>query len=110
MSQIQEVELSIEQAKGLIARKDQALKLTDNKDFKALVLQGYFVDEAARLALLSSDPMLDAEARADVMQGVLALGYFKRYITGIIHFGRMAEKDLAAHTETLAELHSEGDE
>lgn len=110
MSQIQEVELSIEQAKGLIARKDQALKLTDNKDFKALVLQGYFVDEAARLALLSSDPMLDAEQRADVMQGILALGYFKRYMSGIIQFGRMAEGDLKAHTETLSELHSEGAE
>lgn len=109
MSQIQEVELSIEQAKKVIAAGDKALKLADNKLFKELVLDGYFVDEAARLAHLSADLSLTVEQRADVFDMIKAIGFTKAYLSMLVRRGEMAKRDLAEHQETLAELHQEED-
>lgn len=110
MSQIQEVELSIEQAKQVIATGDKALKLADNKLFKELVLEGYLVDEAARLAYLSADLSLTAEQRADVLVMIQAIGFFKAYMSMQVRKGDMARRELAQHEETLTELHAEGGE
>lgn len=110
MSQIQEVELSIEHAKAVIRKRDIALKLADNSDFKELVLQGYLVDEAARLAHLSADLTLSPQERAEVLLMVQAVGFFKGYMSKHVSFGNQAERDLRAHEETLRELHAEGDE
>ena len=41
MSQTEEIELSIVEAKRMIARKDAASRLADNADFKELILDGY---------------------------------------------------------------------
>lgn len=107
MSQIQEVELSIEQAQALIKRGEQALKLADNKDFKELVLDGYLVNEASRLARLSADFTLDPQVRSEVLLMVQAIGCFHTYMRNIIRQGDMAKRDLAAAQETLQELHEE---
>lgn len=110
MSQIQEVELSIEQAQKVIAIGDKALKLADNKLFKELVLDGYFVDEAARLAHLSADLTLTAEQRADVFVMIQGIGFFKAYMSMLVRRGDMARRELADYQQTLAELHEEGAE
>ena len=110
MSQIQEVELSIEQAQGLIKKGERALKLAENKDFKELVLDGYLVQEAARLAHLSADLTLDVNQRADVILMVQAVGFFKAFMQRLVREGNIAARDLAAHRETLSELHNEGAE
>lgn len=110
MSQIQEVELSIEHAKATIRKRDIALKLAENADFKELVLQGYLVDEAARLAHLSADLTLTPEQRGEVLQMVQAIGFFKAYMSKHVAFGNQAERDLVAHQETLQELHEEGND
>ena len=107
MSQIQEVELSIEQAEALVARGEKALKLADNADFKELVLEGYLRDEASRLARLSADFTLDPQVRSEVLLMVQAIGCFHSYMRNIIRMGDQARNDLVAHRETLAELHSE---
>lgn len=108
MSDIQEVELSIEQAKKVIATGDKALKLADNKLFKELVLDGYFVDEAARLAHLSADLTLTAEQRADVFVMIQGIGFFKAYMSMLVRRSDMARRELRDHEQTLSELHSEG--
>ena len=110
MSQIQEVELSIEHAKAVIRKRDIALKLADNSDFKELVLQGYLVDEAARLAHLSADLTLTAEQRSEVLQMVQAIGFFKAYMSKHVSFGNQAERDLRDAEQTLQELHAEGED
>lgn len=107
MSQIQEVELSIEQAQALINRGEKALKLAENKDFKELVLDGYLVNEASRLARLSADFTLDPQVRSEVMLMVQAIGCFHTYMRTIVQQGEMAKRDLAAHQQTLSELHEE---
>lgn len=107
MSQIQEVELSIEQAKKVIAIGDKALKLADNKLFKELVLDGYFVDEAARLAHLSADLTLTPEQRADIFVMIQGIGFFKAYLSMLVRRGDMASRELRESEQTLTELRME---
>ena len=55
MSDIEQVELSLEHAKEIVARRDKAHKLASNREFKALFLEGYFKDEAARLVAICGE-------------------------------------------------------
>lgn len=109
MSAIQEVELSIEHAQHLIALRDKALNLANNKDFKELVLEGYFVKEASRLALLSADPSAVA-FRDEILLSIQAIGHFRNYQANIVRMGNMAERELQDHMQTLSELQQEDGE
>ena len=104
---IKEVELSIEHAKGMVMRGHMAQRLAANSDFKKLVLEGYFVEEAARLAHLSSDPNIPEEVRAFVMRDLNGVGAFKRYLSAIVQMGLQAETELQEQMETLDEIRSE---
>lgn len=106
-NEIEEVELSIAYAKEIVARGAMAEKLSHNADFKKLVLEGYFVNEAARLALLYSDPNLNAETREAVARELSGPGTFKRYLSTLVQMGHIAQRELREHTETLDEIRSE---
>lgn len=106
--EIEQIELSIEQAKGLIERARLARQLAKNPAFKKLVLEGYFVDEAARLAHLVSDPALSQEHRQFVFNDINGVGALKRYFSVIIRMGDQAERDLAEAELELEEIRNEG--
>lgn len=106
-SQIEEVELSIEHAKEIIARGAMAERLSHNPDFKKLVLEGYFVSEAARLALLFSDPNISDEIRDAVGRELMGPGTFKRYLSTMVQMGHIAQRELGEHMETLDEIREE---
>ena len=59
--QIEQVELTIKQAKEAKALMDSVLKLQKNKDFKAVINEGYFEKQASRLVLLKADPSMQDE-------------------------------------------------
>jgi len=108
MSQLQNdietVELSIEVAEEAIKRGKQAKALAKNKDFKELVLDGYFQDEAARLVHLVSHPTTKDEMRTTVQRDIDGVGAFKRYLQTIVMFGEQAELALEADKQTLEEM------
>jgi len=106
-AQIQQVEISIEHAREMVKRGKQAQLLADNPDFKSVVIEGYFRDEAARLAHLASDPGIDQNTRDAVYRDLTAPGAFKRYLHAVIHFGRMAEDDIEQGSLMLDELRTE---
>jgi hypothetical protein len=109
-SEIEEVELSIEHARQLVERGQMAERLSRNKEFKTLVLEGYFVNEAARLALLYSDPNVPSEMREHLLRDISAPGCFKRYLSSIVQMGHVAERELREHMETLDEIRAEDGE
>lgn len=107
---IHEVEISIENAKKLVARKKLVLALENNKAFQELVLKGYFEQEAVRLTHLMSDPSLAPEHQPKVYQDLMSIGGFKRYLHTIVMMGTMAENQIAADEETLDALREEAGE
>jgi hypothetical protein len=104
---IEQIELSVEHAKEMVERKKLALQLADNPAFKKLILDGYFRDEAARLAHLLSDPALPAEHREFVRNDINGPGALKRFMSTIVRMGDMAEREIADAELELDELRRE---
>jgi hypothetical protein len=104
---IELVELTIAEAKKIVERGKMAERLSHNPDFKKLVLDGYFVDEAARLVHLSCDPALPENMRNVVVRDMAGPAAFKRYMSAMVQMGRNAAREILEHEETLEELREE---
>jgi hypothetical protein len=104
MSDIQGLEQGIKDAEELIGRRQMALKLSDNRDFRKLILEDFCVTEAARLVQLSADPALDASQRQDALSMAQATGHLKRYLSMMIQMGYTAERELPQMQAALDEL------
>ena len=105
---IEQVEISIEQAKVMIDNMKALDRLTDNKDFNKLFIEGYFKEEASRLVLLRADHNFQSdEDQKQLLAAIDAIGRFKMYCNTIMVMGRRAERDLEASEQTREELLAE---
>lgn len=111
MSEVSQLEKQLADTKTLVARRDMALKLSKNSDFRKLILEEFCVQEAARYVQASADPALGATERADALAIAQASGHLKRYLSVIVQMGSVAERDLVTLQEAIEEARAaEGDE
>ena len=103
MSDIQAYEQAIKDGEELVERRQMALKLSENREFRKLILDEYFVKEAARLVQLSVDPALKDDQRADALAMAQATGHLKRYLSMMVQMGAHAEKELPELRSQLEE-------
>lgn len=108
MSDIQALEHQIENAKAVVAQRDLMIKLSANREFRKLIIEGFCRDEAARFVHLSTEPGLNEQDRADSLATAQAAGHLKRWMNAIIMMGNRAEGDIIQCNETLEELRQEG--
>jgi hypothetical protein len=110
MSQIEEVEVGIVQARAMVTKAEALAALFKNKDFRDVITEGYLKEEAVRLVLLKADPaVLDAEAQASINDGIIAIGHFNQYLKTVRAIGSMAAKSLSEYEDLRAELLVEGE-
>ncbi|MGQ0565585.1 MAG: hypothetical protein ACT4OK_11010 [Gemmobacter sp.] len=102
--EFQELEITIEQAKEAVETGKAAQRLYSNPDFKALIVDGYFLKEAARLALLHGDPGLRADIKGAVLDEMKGPGALKRYLSLLVQRGRAAEDEINQAREAMFEL------
>lgn len=109
MSQeIETIELNIKHAKKAVDLMKSVQRLTTNRDFKKVFLEGYFEQEAIRLVLLKSDPSLQgAEDQAALIKQMDAIGSVRQYLNTVNQLGRMAEKAISEDEATRDELLAE---
>lgn len=105
--EIEQIELTIEEASKMARIGEKALALSTNKLFKEIVMDGYFVQEAARLALLSSDPNIPENVRTYILRDMNGPGAFKRYLQTLVQMGNQARREVEESRETLQELMDE---
>ena len=106
--QLEQVELSIDQAKYTISRMASLDKLTSNPDFVNIVLEGYFEEEAQRLVMLRVDPNFQsAQDQMELLRGIDAIGSLKMYFNMIMQFGVTAERAITADEATREEILAE---
>lgn len=105
--QIQAMEVTIEELKEAIDLKKLVLSLESNRAFKKIVIDGYFEVEAARLARISSEPMLNQEQRQSIFTDMAGVGAFKRFLHLIVQKGNAAEGMLSSYEADLAEARLE---
>lgn len=104
---IEQIELSIEAAKEIVARGHMAERLADNPDFKKIILEGYFRDEASRLVLLLADAQTTEEIRVKILRAMDGIGALKQHLSGLVQMGRYAANEIEQAREALEELRAE---
>lgn len=108
MSELSALLKQREAVEANIARRDMALKLAENAEFKKLILQEFCVEECARYAQNSANPALNAEARSDSLQIAQAAGHFRRWLSVVVQMGDQGVNNLEQIDEAIQELRREG--
>lgn len=107
-SDIRIIEDSIKRATAHVESGKAVDRLRNNKDFKQIVVEGYFEREAVRLVHLKGDPNMQSDAsQSSIVKQMDAIAAFSQYLSIAVLHAAMAEKQIAGDQETLAELLSE---
>ena len=96
-------------ARELLERRDIALRLSNNRDFRVLILEGFCSKDAARLASESGDPSLTPQQRADAMAMAQAGGHLKRFLSAAFQMGAIAGNEIGDIEQALVEARAEAD-
>lgn len=84
-------------------------RLHSNRDFKKIVLEGYFEQEAIRLVHLKSDQnMQSAESQKAITMQMDAIGTFKQYLRTVEFKADLAGKSIESDEYMRDELLAEG--
>ena len=102
--QIEQVEISLENAKKAVAKAEALARLYKNKDFQDIIVNGYFKDEASRLVLLKGDLNINAEAEGHCDKMINGIGCLRGYFQMVNHFGDQAEIAMEQDQQTREEL------
>ena len=94
MSEVTALEKQLKEAKVFINRRDLAVKLYNNPEFKKLIIDEFCGSECARYAQTSADPALDDRQRADALAIAQAAGHLRRYLSVIVTMGNQSEEML----------------
>jgi|TARA_R110000796_G_scaffold251496_1_gene383036 hypothetical protein len=108
MSEIEQIDVSIDVARKDVEKMNGLLRLIKNKDFQSLIDDGYFVNESSRLVILRADPsMQDEVSQRTINDGMTAIGHFRQYLNTVMQIGRMSEQGIKEDEETRQELLAE---
>jgi hypothetical protein len=105
--QLDSLELSMDEAKQFISVKNSMLKLQNNRDFKKVITEYYFKEEAARLVMAKSSN-LNVEQQLLVDKMIYGVGSLAKFLDSVISRGTQAEQALAEDEDTKASILQEG--
>ena len=84
------------------------IKLSNNKEYKEIFLEGFFKEYAIQQVMLKSDPSQQSEANQKaVIDNINSIGSLRIHLHGIMTQGRQMEDALIGHEETREELQAE---
>lgn len=108
MSDIQELEVQIEDAKAAIKLGDSVERLFKNRDFKAVICNEYFKEYAAGLVMQKSVPAMQTpEHQLAIENALIGIGELNQFLTTLRMRGKHMEHQMAAQEATLDELQAE---
>lgn len=103
---MQEIEINIEQAKEAIELFDCLNRLRENNDFKKLIEEGYFKDEACRLVLIRGEDSMK-EVKDDILRDIDGIASFHAYLRQVYASGFRAKDAMAEMEATRDEIAQE---
>ena len=107
MSEVLALQKQRDDAKLLIEHAEIAVRLSNNPDFKKLILNEFCVNECARYAQSSADPALNESQRADCLAIAQAAGHLRRFLSVKIQMGNQADRQMADLDQAILEAQSE---
>lgn len=109
--QIQELEITMEQATVKVDTANSLDKLYKNREFKKLVVEGYFREEAIRLVHMKSNPRFaKPEDQAMISSMIDGIGHFATYLRTITQHGQMAKDTILESEEMIDEINKSSEE
>jgi len=105
--QLEQLESSMAEAKHFIDIKNSLLKLQKNRDFKKVITEYYFKEEAARLVMAKSAG-LSEEQQVLIDNMIYGIGSLAKFLDSTLARGNQAELALAEDEEAKAEIIQEG--
>jgi hypothetical protein len=107
MSEVYALEKQLADSRALIEKRELALRLYNNSDFKELIIDGFCTKDCARYAQSSADPALGANERADALGLAQAAGHLRRYLSVIVSMGNQAESQIPNIEQSILEARQE---
>ena len=104
--QLEELDNNMQEAKHFIDIKESTVKLFKNREFKKVVLDYYFKEEAARLVMAKSAALSEDQKKLidNMIYGIGALSnFFDSVLTRGIQAEQAYQDDENARTEILQE-------
>lgn len=106
--EIQQVQLSIEEARKFISKVEALERLEQNADFKLLIFDTYFVDEAARYTGLLAEPAMQApHHQAGMLSSLRGISELRQFLLKLKLQGEQQRNDLTQQLELLEDLHDD---
>ena len=105
MSTVEQIEVSIEVAKRSIKESEAIDRLFRNKDFKMVITEGYFKDNAALLVQRKAMPgMADQANQMSIENAMIGIGELQQFLFMKRVQGKQFAADLEAMNNTREEL------
>lgn len=103
MLTMEEYEERKEVLKDIVACGEAAMRLTENEDFRLLVLEGYLTNEPRRLADLIASGRIHKTIKEDCSTKLSSIGDFRNYMKNHIEQAEAAKDELKALEEAKEE-------
>lgn len=107
-SQVLQLENNIRESKKLVDIGESLDRLYNNRDFKKVILEGFFEKEAVRLVHLKGDAnMQSADSQKSIVGQMDAIAALAQYFATVRFKANMAVKAIASDEEARDELNQE---
>lgn len=106
----EQIQITIEQAKEMVALGEAIQRLQRNADFQLVIDKGYFEKEAIRLVLLKSNPhpqIQAAEMQIQIDNDIRSIGTLFQYLNLCLHNAHMATGSIEANEAELEYMRNE---
>ena len=101
------LEAQLEGAKQFVERREMALRLFENADFRKLIWEGFCLHDCAQFVQNSADPALGEKERADALAMAQAAGHLKRFLHIVTQMGAVAQDDISKLNDAIDEARYE---
>lgn len=102
------IQIDIDLAKARIKRRDHLIRLMSNRDFKAVILEGYFKEEAIRLVEYKAAPSAQTvEGQEGIIRSIDSIGQLKQFFNAVWVLGDQMERSVEANEEELSAMEME---
>lgn len=107
-TELQQLERNIKHAQKTVDLGDALDRLRNNRDFKKVIGEAYFNEEAVRLVHLMSDSnMQSPEIQQSIHKQMIAIGVFHDFLNTLATRADMARRSVAADEATRDEMLAE---
>lgn len=102
---IKALDASIQRSKEIVELGASLERLLSNRDFRTVVQEGYFKQEAIRLVHLRSDPAMQTpERQDDIVKQIDAIAGLSQYFTVLGQQAHMAKRSILVDEQTREDI------